>query len=76
MEHLQSRYTPVIGERILLFLENMQPIIMARDYCECIREFLNAGPEMHKKLLFSCLSLTNVGRICEHDLFSIFENFK
>ena len=41
-----------------------------------LMDFLNAGAEMHKRMLFACLGLTNTGRICEHDLYSIMENFR
>jgi len=39
-------------------------------------EFLNSGPDFYKKMLFACLSLSNPGRICEHDLFNLLECFK
>ena len=39
-------------------------------------EFLNAGPECYRKMLFACLSLSNPGQICEHDIFTLLEQFK
>ena len=39
-------------------------------------DFINSGPECYKKLVFSCLSMQNQGRICEHDMFGMIENFK
>ena len=39
-------------------------------------EFVNAGPEFYKKVVFACFCQQNPGRLCEHDLFNIFEKFK
>ena len=78
-EFLQKRYTGPVGERIMLYLENQFQSLYRIDihgFCNVIREFLNAGAESYKKLLFSCLSLQNQGRICEHDLFQLIENFR
>lgn len=59
-EFLQRRYTKLVGERIMLFLENQFLSLYRIDaigFCNVIRDFVNAGPECYKKLLFSCLSL-------------------
>lgn len=45
-------------------------------FCSVITELVNNGPECYKRLLFASLSLQNQGRICEHDIFSMIENFK
>ena len=37
---------------------------------------LNKGPEGYQKLVFSCFSISNPGLICEHDIFTILEEFK
>lgn len=39
-------------------------------------DFLNAGPDGYRRMLFACLSLSNPGRICEHDIFTLVEQFK
>ena len=41
-----------------------------------IQDFVNAGPECYKKIVFCALSLGNQGQICEHDLFNMLESFK
>jgi len=41
-----------------------------------IMDFINYGPEIYKMILFACLSITNTGRICEHDLYALMESFK
>jgi hypothetical protein len=78
-EFLQRRYTPHVGEKIMLFLENQFLSLYRIDihgFCNIMKDFLNAGPDCHKKLIFSCLSRQNQGRICEHDLFNLIEHFK
>ena len=45
-------------------------------FCSIITELVNNGPECYKRLLFASLSLQNQGRICEHDIFNVIENFK
>lgn len=63
----------------MLFLENQFLSLYRIDiqgFCNVIRDFMNAGPECYKKLLFSCLSIQNQGCICEHDLFNVLENFR
>ena len=70
-QFLQDRYSKVVGEKICIFLENQFATLYRIDYnsfINIILDFINAGPEMHKKLVFACLSITNTGRICEHDL--------
>ena len=39
-------------------------------------DFLNGGPDLYKKILFASFSLSNSGRICEHDVFTVIESFK
>ena len=39
-------------------------------------DLMNQGPDCYKKMLFACLSLNNLGRICEHDIFMLLELFK
>ena len=39
-------------------------------------EFLNQGPEIYKRLIFSCFSRASPGFICEHDIYAILETFK
>lgn len=46
------------------------------DYNKMIMHILNNGPDFYKKILFACLSFQNPGRICEHDIFTLLENFK
>ena len=41
-----------------------------------LSDFLNDGPDIYRKMLFECLSLSNPGRICEHDIFTLLEQFK
>ena len=78
-QFLQERYSKFVTEKILTFLENeFVPLLRIdfRGWCIMLMDFLNAGPELHKRLLFACLGLTNTGRICEHDLYSIMESFR
>ena len=39
-------------------------------------EMLNAGPENYRKLVFATLGAQNPGRVCEHDIFALMEQFK
>ena len=79
---LQERYCAQVGERIFKFLENefhslCRVFFRGQDgFLDIISKFLNAGPEMYKKFMFACCSLTNPGRICEHDIFTLLEQFK
>jgi len=78
-QFLQDRYSRFVGERIIAFLDNeFVPLLRIdfRGWCTVLMDFLNAGPELHKRLLFACLGLTNTGRICEHDLYSVMESFR
>jgi hypothetical protein len=78
-EYLQERYTKNVGERVMMFLENQFTSLYKigfEGFCNVIMELVNAGPECYKRLLFASLSLQNQGRICEHDLFNMIENFK
>ena len=75
-QFLQDRYSKYVGDRILLFLENQFNSLYRIDYngfLGVILDFLNAGPECHKKMVFACLSIQNPGRICEHDIFTLLE---
>ena len=59
-EFLQDRYSPVVGDKMLLFLENQFNSLYRIDYqgfLGVILEFLNSGPECYKKMMFACLSL-------------------
>ena len=63
----------------MMFLENQFTSLYKigfEGFCNVIMELVNAGPECYKRLLFASLSLQNQGRICEHDLFNMIENFK
>ena len=78
-QFLQDRYSETVGEKILLFLENKFQTLFTFDkkgYCNVVMEFLNQGPELYKKLIFSCLSRAQPGFICEHDIYALLENFK
>ena len=71
-EFLQKRYTTVVGEKILLFIETQYVNLYRIDinnFCNIIKDLINDGPDVYKKLIFSCLSQTNNMRMCEHDLF-------
>jgi hypothetical protein len=73
-EFLQDRYSKIVGEKILLFLENKFQTLFTFDkkgYNNVIMEFLNTGPELYKKILFNVLSFNNPGEICEHDIFQL-----
>jgi len=68
-----------VGDKIILFLENQFQSLFRIDFiafCKMIMDLINTGPDCYKRLVFACLSLSNQGRICEHDLFSMIENFK
>ena len=41
-----------------------------------VLNILNEGIAGYKKMMFATFSLLNPGRICEHDIFLIFESFK
>jgi hypothetical protein len=45
-------------------------------YCDVLLEIFNGGPDLYKKMMFTCLSFQNQGKICEHDIFYLFETFK
>jgi hypothetical protein len=78
-EFLQNRYSRQVGEKILVFLESFFNSLYKIDYSGylgVLMEMLNAGPESYRKMLFVCLSKHNPGRICEHDVFSLIEQFK
>jgi len=74
-----DRYSQVVGERILSFLESQFNSLYQIDFSgflQVLTDFLNAGPESYRKFVFICMGLTNPGIICEHDLFTILEIFK
>jgi hypothetical protein len=76
---LKDRYTPFIGKNILLFLESEFASLYGANFDRflgVIVDFLNGGRDSYKKMLFASLSLSNPGRICEHDVFTILEQFK
>ena len=79
-ELLVDRYSKVVGDKIMLFLENQFSSYLHRidfkGFCNIILEFINYGPEIYNMLLFTCMSTTTTGRVCEHDLFGIKMNFK
>lgn len=63
----------------MIFLETQFNQLYRADifsYIQMINDMLHAGPECYKKMLFACLSISNNGRICEHDLFQILELYK
>lgn len=41
-----------------------------------ITDLINMGPEAFQKVVFSCMSQANPGIICEHDVFTLLEEFK
>ena len=76
---LQDRYSPNIGKNIILFLESEYTSLFGATFgrfLSILVDFLNGGRESYKRMLFAYLSLTNPGRICEHDIFTILEQFK
>ena len=78
-QFLQDRYSSAIGDNILHFLEfEFDPMygLEYSDFLRVIVDFLNKGFDCYKKMLFYALSLSNPGRICEHDIFTVFEKFK
>ena len=49
-QFLQDRYSKVVGEKILIFLENQfSPLyrIDFKGFCSIIMEFINYGPEIY-----------------------------
>ena len=75
-QFLQDRYSPYIGKNVLLFLESEYASLFGATFGRflgVIVDFLNGGRESYKKMLFASLSLSNPGRICEHDVFTILE---
>lgn len=76
---LQDRYSPNIGKNIILYLESDYSSLFGATFSRFLSilvEFLNDGRESYKRMLFASLSLSNPGRICEHDVFTILEQFK
>lgn len=77
--YLAARFGPLVGERVLSFLETQFNTLYQIDfqgYQQVVTDFLNAGPEGAQKLVFWAFSLANPGVICEHDLFTLLEEFK
>lgn len=68
-----------MADKIIFFLEDsfqtLNRLTMKR-YCDVLLEIFNGGPDLYKKMIFSCLSFQTPGKICEHDLFYLFETFK
>jgi len=78
-QFLQDRYSKLVGEKLILFLETQFNSLYRAEFSgflQVITDLLHAGPECYKKMLFACLSLSNPGRICEHDIFTLMEQFK
>lgn len=76
---LAERYSNLFGERILQFLESHFTALYRIDFqgfLTIIMDLLNGGQEVYKKLVFTCFGISNAGRICEHDVFAMFEQFK
>lgn len=76
---LVRRYSSIIAERMLAFVETHYTTFYKADcstYVKIISDLLQGGPELYKKLLFACMSQSNSGQICEHDIFSTMEQFK
>jgi len=76
---LQQRYSDLVGERIMLFIESCYGSLYKIDFysfLQIITDIINAGPEGYQKLVFACFGLSNPGLICEHDVFTILEEFK
>lgn len=68
-----------MGDRILQYVETYFNSLYKIDYSGflgIIMDLLNAGPDCYRKILFACLSINNQGRICEHDIFNLLEQFK
>lgn len=78
-QFLQDRYSKLVGEKLLQHIENSINPLYRADYpsfLQVIIGILNAGPDCYKRMLFASLSLTNPGRICEHDIFTLMEQFR
>ena len=78
-QFLQERYSRQVGEKILSFMESEYQSfynIGFNSFLTVLSDFLNDGPDTYRKMLFECLSLSNPGRICEHDIFTLLEQFK
>ena len=78
-QFLQQRYSSQVGEKLLAFMESEYQSfynIGFQSFLTVLSEFLNDGPETYRKMLFDCISLSNPGRICEHDIFTLLEQFK
>lgn len=78
-EFLEDRYSKLVGKKMMDFLETQFNNLARADifaYVQMITDMLNSGPDCYKKMLFACLSLSNNGRICEHDIFTLMEQFK
>ena len=61
-QFLADRYSNAIGERILLFIENQFNSLYRIDFngfIGVIMDFLNAGPDCYRKMLFASLGLQN-----------------
>lgn len=78
-QYLEDRYSKLIGQKLLLFLETqLHQMHRAHHetFVQLITDMLQGGPEFYKKMCFACLSLSRNGRICEHDVFTVMEQFK
>ncbi len=61
---LQDKYSKLIGERMLSFIEWRFESLYGIDYPEFLKmlmKFLDQGPRYYKEMLFMCLSLSNRG---------------
>lgn len=45
-------------------------------WMDILLKILNKGPECYRRFLFTSIGFNNSGFICEHDIFSILENYK
>jgi len=47
-----------------------------KGYVKMLKDFIRGGPKLYKKFLFFVLNDSGNGKLCEHDLFSLMEQFK
>jgi hypothetical protein len=75
-EYLQSKYSKIVGERLLVYLESEGNQLYRTDFTgflQVVMNIINEGLHGYKKMMFAAFSLQNPGRICEHDVFTILE---
>lgn len=76
---LAERYGRKISDRMIAFLEQVYGQLNRIDFkqfVKIVRDFIRGGPQVHSKFCFYAMNLTGNGKICEHDLFQILEQYK